>query len=75
MKREDTDRNIAWARETYQAVQPFTGPSRYLNYLGDDEEGDPMAAAYGPNYKRLRELKTKYDPENFFHMNQNIRPL
>ncbi len=75
MNRADTDRNIAWVRETYQAMRPFTGPNRYLNYLGDDEEGDPMAAAYGPNYKKLRELKTKYDPENFFHMNQNIRPL
>jgi FAD/FMN-containing dehydrogenase len=41
----------------------------------DDEPDDAMAAAYGPNYRRLREIKAKYDPENFFHMNQNIRPL
>ena len=42
--------------------------------LGDDEPSDPVAAAYGPNYQRLRQLKAKYDPENFFHMNHNILP-
>jgi FAD/FMN-containing dehydrogenase len=56
-------------------MQPFFGSGRYVNYLSDDEPGDPTAAAYGANYKRLRELKTKYDPSNFFHINQNIRPL
>jgi FAD/FMN-containing dehydrogenase len=70
----DDERCIAWARETYVAMQPFVGLGRYVNYLGDDEPGDPAAAAYGPNYRRLRELKAKYDPESFFHMNQNIRP-
>jgi FAD/FMN-containing dehydrogenase len=65
---------IGWTRETYAALQPFAGSGRYVNYLDDDEPGDAAAAAYGPNYRRLREIKTKYDPENFFHMNQNIRP-
>jgi FAD/FMN-containing dehydrogenase len=46
-----------------------------VNYLDGDEAGDPVADAYGPNYRRLRQLKTRYDPANFFHMNQNIRPL
>jgi FAD/FMN-containing dehydrogenase len=71
----NTDRCIAWARETYAAMEPFVASGRYVNYLGDDETGDPIAAAYGSNYRRLQELKTKYDPNNFFHMNQNIRPL
>ncbi len=71
----DDEQCIAWARETYAAMQPFVGLGRYVNYLDDDEPGDPAAAAYGPNYRRLREIKAKYDPENFFHMNQNIRPL
>ena len=69
-----TDRCIAWARETYAAMKPFMASGRYVNYLADDETGDPVAAAYGPNYPRLQELKAKYDPGNFFHMNQNIRP-
>jgi FAD/FMN-containing dehydrogenase len=48
--------------------------ARELCYLGDDEPGDPVAA-YGPNYRRLKKLKKKYDPQNFFHKNQNIRPV
>ncbi len=75
MASADTDRCIAWARETYAAMEPFVASARYVNYLGDDETGDATAAAYGPNYRRLQELKNKYDPSNFFHMNQNIRPL
>jgi FAD/FMN-containing dehydrogenase len=70
-----TDRCIAWARDTYEAMEPFVGSGRYVNYLGDDEEGDSVVSAYGPNYQRLQELKAKYDPENFFHMNQNILPF
>jgi hypothetical protein len=70
-----TERSIAWARQTYSEMEPSFGPGRYVNYLGDDESGDPVAAAYGPNYRRLQELKTRYDPDNLFHMNQNIRPL
>jgi FAD/FMN-containing dehydrogenase len=70
----DSDRCIAWTRESYAAMQPFVAAARYVNYLDDDEAGDPAAQAYGPNYARLRQLKAKYDPTNFFHMNQNIRP-
>jgi FAD/FMN-containing dehydrogenase len=69
-----SDRCIAWARETYGAMGRFLGSGRYVNYLGDDEPGDPAAAAYGANYPRLQEVKRKYDPENVFHMNLNVRP-
>ena len=55
-------------------MAPFAASGRYVNYLGDDEPGDAVPAAYGPNYPRLRQLKTRYDPSNFFRMNQNIRP-
>jgi FAD/FMN-containing dehydrogenase len=71
----DNDACIAWARETYAEMQPFFASGRYVNYLGDDEAGDPVANAYGANYRRLQELKTKYDPKNFFRINQNIPPL
>jgi FAD/FMN-containing dehydrogenase len=75
MEPANTDRCVAWARKAYAAMEPFFASGRYVNYLGDDETGDPIAAAYGPNYRRLQEVKTKYDPGNFFHLNQNIRPL
>ncbi|MEA2741251.1 MAG: hypothetical protein QOH05_4558 [Acetobacteraceae bacterium] len=74
LDRKDNDACIAWARRTYSSMERFVGPSRYVNYLGDDETGDAvMQAAYGPNYQRLLALKAKYDPENFFRMNHNIR--
>jgi FAD/FMN-containing dehydrogenase len=75
MEPADTDRCIAWAKQTYAEMEPFFAVGRYANYLGDDEPGDPAAAAYGPNYRRLQEIKAKYDPNNFFHINQNIHPL
>ncbi|MCK1575791.1 MULTISPECIES: FAD-binding oxidoreductase [unclassified Bradyrhizobium] len=75
MQPDDTRQCISWARETYEGMRPFFSSGRYVNYLDDDEVGDPVAAAYGPNYRRLQQIKAKYDPNNFFRMNQNIRPL
>jgi hypothetical protein len=71
---KDTQVCTAWARDSYTALQRFMGSGRYVNYLGDDEPSDAVAAAYGPNYRRLQQMKAKYDPENFFRLNQNIRP-
>jgi FAD/FMN-containing dehydrogenase len=70
----ETDTNVAWVRETYEAASPFFTTGRWLNYLGDDEPADAVRAAYGPNYDRLVELKRRYDPANVFHLNQNIAP-
>lgn len=70
----DNGRNIQWARESYDAMQPYFATGRYVNYLGDDEGEDAVATAYGPNLQRLRTLKAKYDPSNLFRLNQNIRP-
>jgi len=70
----DTDANVAWARETYDAVGPYLSDGRWLNYLGDDEPASAVRAAYGPNYERLVGVKRTYDPHNVFHLNHNIRP-
>jgi FAD/FMN-containing dehydrogenase len=74
LQQADTDPCTAWARQSYSQMKAFVGPGRYVNYMGDDEPSDSALAAYGPNYPRLQQIKAKYDPTNFFHMNQNILP-
>lgn len=71
----DDEANISWARDLIAAVEPYSDGSRYLNFAGFQEEGDAMMeSAYGPYYQRLVDLKTKYDPDNFFRLNQNVKP-
>jgi FAD/FMN-containing dehydrogenase len=70
----DTERNVAWARGLFAAVQPQVSRAAYVNFLDGDEGADRVCAAYGDNYERLVALKQRYDPTNFFRMNQNIRP-
>jgi FAD/FMN-containing dehydrogenase len=72
--RATTDENIAWARETYAAIEPYRAQLRYVNYLDEDDVGEAVRAAYGPNYDRLVEVKLRYDPDNVFHLNHNIDP-
>jgi FAD/FMN-containing dehydrogenase len=64
---------IAWAREFFQASAPYASAGAYVNFM-TQEEGDRVAAAYGSNYDRLVQIKQRYDPENVFHLNQNIKP-
>ncbi len=65
--------NVAWARETFGALEPSFSKSRYVNYLDQDDSAD-LAGPFGANYARLAEIKAKWDPENLFHLNQNIQP-
>jgi FAD/FMN-containing dehydrogenase len=69
----DDKRCIGWARDFFNATAPFASGSVYVNFLSADE-GDRVRAAYGPNYDRLAQVKRKYDPDNLFRMNQNIKP-
>lgn len=70
----EDERCIAWAREFFAKSQPFASAGAYINFL-TQEETDRIAFAYGATYKRLVELKKKYDPTNLFRMNQNIKPV
>jgi FAD/FMN-containing dehydrogenase len=70
----DDDANVGWTRETFAALRPALATGRWLNYLGDDQAGDAIRAAYGRNYDRLRAIKRRYDPDNVFHGNHNIEP-
>ena len=70
----ESEKNIQWARQFWGAMQPFSGGGVYVNYLSEGEGEERVRAAYGPNLGRLAALKKKYDPTNFFRVNQNIRP-
>jgi FAD binding domain/Berberine and berberine like len=69
----ETDQNISWARRCWEALRPFYKRSAYVNDLGEEGE-ERVKEAFGQNYQRLLALKAKYDPANFFRMNQNVRP-
>jgi len=71
----ENDLHIAWTRDFWRAMQPFSSGGTYVNFLTRDEGDDRVRAAYRPAiYDRLVEVKTKYDPGNLFRSNQNIRP-
>jgi hypothetical protein len=69
----DPQRHIAWVRQTWEAMQPFS-TGGYVNFMSDEPQGH-LRAIYGPDkYARLVALKRRYDPENVFRHNQNIAP-
>ena len=72
-KPEEDKACIAWAREFFKAAAPYASGSVYVNFLTQDE-GERIQAAYGPNYDRLVQLKSRFDPTNLFRTNQNIKP-
>ncbi|TIT15418.1 MAG: FAD-dependent oxidoreductase, partial [Mesorhizobium sp.] len=65
---------IDWARGVYEAASPYAAGTAYVNFMPGDEV-DRVEAAYGGNYRRLLEIKQRYDPLNLFRMNQNLRPV
>ncbi len=71
----DDQANIAWARRLVADLRPYSGGNIYLNFPGLVEEGEALQrAAFGEKYERLVAVKTKWDPDNLFHINQNISP-
>lgn len=70
---EHDEKNINWTRELYNKMTPFVSGGVYSNYL-DHDDSDKVSASFGSNYSRLQEVKNKYDPNNFFKLNQNIKP-
>jgi len=69
----ESEANVAWARDLWEQVRPMAAAGVYVNYLGSEGE-QRIHEAYGPNLNRLAEIKGRYDPDNFFRMNQNIQP-
>jgi hypothetical protein len=69
----ENEKHIGWARGLWDALKPYSSGGYLLNFLGD-ENPDAVRAAFASNHARLVELKTKYDPTNFFSLNQNVVP-
>jgi FAD/FMN-containing dehydrogenase len=69
----NNEKTIAWAKSYYDALHPYSAGGAYVNFLMDEGE-DRVKATYGDNYERLVGIKDKYDPNNFFRVNQNIKP-
>ena len=63
-----------WTVAYQEALHPYSMGGSYINFIGTEEGQDRVQATYGSNYERLAKIKAKYDPDNFFHVNQNIRP-
>jgi FAD/FMN-containing dehydrogenase len=67
---------VAWARRFFEALQPHRAGGVYINFLDADDDPGRVREAYGdPTYRRLAEVKARYDPDNTFHLNKNIRPV
>jgi FAD/FMN-containing dehydrogenase len=64
-----------WVRDGWARVRPFSTGRTYINFQAADEGEDRIRAAYGGNFDRLLEVKQKYDPDNLFRANRNIRPV
>jgi FAD/FMN-containing dehydrogenase len=70
----DNAANTAWVKGYYAAIHPHSGSDGgYINFMSGDDD-HRVAANYGGNYQRLAAVKATYDPENLFHINQNIQP-
>ena len=63
----------SWAKDYYDALHPYGAGGAYVNFMMEEGE-DRIRATYRGNYDRLSAIKAKYDPDNFFNVNQNIRP-
>jgi len=66
--------HTAWAQATRQAARHASAGGGYVNFIGADQGPGRVRAAYGGNYARLAQIKAAYDPDNFFHVNNNIPP-
>jgi FAD/FMN-containing dehydrogenase len=69
----DNERGIRWVKDYYAAIAPHSEPGGYVNFAAADDQSK-VADNYGANWPRLQAAKRRYDPDNLFRLNQNIRP-
>jgi len=73
----ENESNIAWVREGFRQIKPYSTGTTYTNFTGQSDEtaGSLADTAYGANMARLANIKAQYDPDNFFRLNPNIAPV
>jgi FAD/FMN-containing dehydrogenase len=69
----NNDKITQWAKDYWEALHPYSAGGAYINFMMEEGE-DRIKATYGDNYERLTAIKAKYDPDNLFRVNQNIKP-
>jgi FAD/FMN-containing dehydrogenase len=69
----NNQKTMGWTKDYWLALHPHSAGAAYVNFLMDEGQ-DRVKATYRDNYARLAAIKSKYDPDNFFHINQNILP-
>ena len=70
----ETPRHTSWARQTYDALEPFARNDSYVNFMTEHDAATTSRAYHLETLERLQEIKAKYDPQNVFHLNQNVTP-
>ena len=63
-----------WVRDAWQRLRPFSTGRTYINFQTADEDEERVRATYGANFEQLVAIKKKYDPDNLFRANRNVRP-
>ncbi|HEX6790677.1 MAG TPA: BBE domain-containing protein, partial [Candidatus Krumholzibacteria bacterium] len=74
-KPEDDTTNVEWSRAAWRDMKKYSTGGTYINFLTEEEAGERIRAAYGPNYDRLAKIKAQWDPENLFRTNKNVAPV
>ena len=69
----NADKITTWCKDYWEALHPYSAGGAYINFMMEEGQ-DRVQATYRDNYQRLASIKKKYDPNNFFRVNQNIRP-
>jgi FAD/FMN-containing dehydrogenase len=69
----NNDAIISWAKEYWEALHPYSAGGAYVNFMMEEGQ-ERVEATYRDNYRRLAQIKAKYDPTNLFRVNQNIKP-
>jgi hypothetical protein len=71
---DDDKANVQWAKDAWNDLKPFSTGGTYINFLTEDEGPERIQAALGSGLQRLAKVKAKWDPENVFRTNRNIKP-